>query len=162
MFEVIIYIITAIFSFIGIFLTMISLPGVWLIYLSTIIIALIDKFQTITPEILLILLAISVFSTLIDNIVNAIGVKILGGSIWGIIGAILGGIVGLIISNIFGIIIGPLIGAFLFEYIFGRKGFKESIKAGLGTFLGMLLTVVLKTGINIGIIVFVVSKLINN
>ena len=73
MLEVIIYIITAIFSLIGIFLTMISLPGVWLIYLSTIIIALIDKFQTITPEILLILFAISVFSTLIDNIVNAIG-----------------------------------------------------------------------------------------
>ena len=162
MIETVIYVLAGIFSILGIILTLISLPGIWLIYLSTVMIALVGEFQVITIPILLALLAISIFSTLIDNIVNALGVKALGGSIFGMIGAILGGIVGLILSNISGIILGPLLGAFVFEYIFGKKSLKQSLKAGIGAFLGILLTAILKTGINITIIVYVISKLINN
>jgi uncharacterized protein YqgC (DUF456 family) len=158
--EIIAYIIAAALSLIGLGLTLISIPGVWLIYISTILVAIVNKFEEITPTMLIILLALTILSTFIDNIVNALGVKAMGGSIWGMIGAILGGFIGLIIGNIVGIILGPLIGAFLFEYALARKDFNASLKAGIGTFIGMIVTVLLKTGVNIGMIVFVITKLL--
>jgi hypothetical protein len=156
-----IYILSALMSLSGLALTFISLPGVWLIYASTIIISAINNFQIITPQILVILFFVSLLSTFIDNIINAIGVKALGGSIWGMIGAILGGLVGVFLGNIIGIIIAPLLGAFLFEYLLGKKGFKKSLKAGFGTFVGMFFTAILKTGINIAMIVYIFMKLIS-
>jgi hypothetical protein len=158
--EIIIYIIASALSLIGLGLTLISIPGVWLIYISTIMVAAIRGFTVITPLMLIILLFITILSTFIDNIVNALGVKVMGGSIWGMIGAILGGFIGLIIGNIVGIILGPLIGAFLFEYALAGKDFNASLKAGIGTFLGMLVTVILKTGINVTMIVFVIVKIL--
>jgi uncharacterized protein YqgC (DUF456 family) len=159
--EIAIYIIASVLSLGGLLLTVISIPGVWLIYISTILIATIDNFQVLTPEILLILFSISLLSTFIDNIVNALGVKVMGGTIWGMIGAILGGIVGVVIGNLIGLILGPILGAFFFEYSFGRQTLQKSLKAGIGSFVGMLLTILIKTGVNVGMIIYVVTKLIN-
>jgi uncharacterized protein YqgC (DUF456 family) len=160
MLEISIYIIAGGISLIGLVLTVISLPGVWLIFLSTILVAIVDKFQTITPLILTSIFLISLFSTLIDNIVNLLGVKVMGGTIWGMVGAVLGGIVGLIIGNIVGLILGPLLGAFFLEFFLGRRSFEESLKAGLGTFMGVLLSVILKSAINVGIVIFVITRLL--
>jgi hypothetical protein len=160
--NILIYIFTGLISLLGIILTFLSIPGVWLIWISTLLIALVEGFTVITPTILMVLFAISLLSTFIDNIVNILGVKAMGGTVYGMIGAILGGIVGLIVGNIFGFVFGPLIGAFLFEYAFARKTFNQSLKAGFGTFLGMLLTIVLKTGVNVGIVIYVINKLITS
>jgi uncharacterized protein YqgC (DUF456 family) len=160
--EILIYIVAAVMSVAGLILTLVSIPGVWLIYLSTILVAMIDNFSTITPGMLIVLFLLSLLSTFVDNIVNILGVKAMGGGIWGMIGAILGGFVGLIVGNILGVILGPLVGAFFFEYFLGRKSFKESIKAGIGSFIGMLLTVVLKSVVNVSMIAYVVTRLLSN
>lgn len=160
MLEISIYTVAGGISLVGLALTVISLPGVWLIFLSTILVATVDKFQTITPLILASIFLISLFSTLIDNIVNLLGVKVMGGTIWGMIGAVLGGIVGLIVGNIFGLILGPLLGAFLLELLLGKKDFKQSLKAGFGTFIGVFLSMILKSAINVGIIIFVITRLL--
>ena len=160
--QIAVYIVAAVMSLVGLILTLVSIPGVWLIYLSTVLLAVMNKFQDLTPTVLIVLFAISLISTFTDDLIRVLGVKALGGSIWGIIGAILGGVVGLIVGNVIGIILGPLIGAFLFEYLFGKKSVKESFKAGVGSFIGMLIAILLKTGVNVAMIAYVISRVISN
>jgi hypothetical protein len=157
--QIAVYTIVIILTVSGLLLTIFALPGVWLIYISTVLIAVIDNFRTFTPEVLIILFLVSLLSTFVDNIIAALGVKVMGGSVWGMLGAILGGILGIFLGNMFGVILGPLFGAFLFELLLNRKSVKESIRAGLGTFLGFLFSVLFKTVINIGLIVYVVINL---
>lgn len=160
MIEISIYIILALLSIAGVILTVLTLPGVWLVYLSVFILAVMDKFEIITPTILIVLFILSMLSTFIDNIVVALGAKKLGGSNWGMLGAILGGIVGLVIGNIVGMFLGPILGATLFELIFAHKDIKTSLKAGIGSFLGILFSLILKVSFTIGMIVYVISLVI--
>ena len=160
MLEIIAYIFLGILSIAGVVLTALTLPGVWLVYIAVFILAWMGSFEIITPLILVILFVLSVFSTIADNIVMAMGAKKLGGSNWGMLGAILGGIVGLMVGNIPGMFVGPIVGATLFELIFARKDFKSSFKAGIGSFIGLFLGIVLKVGFTIGMIVYVLSLVI--
>lgn len=160
MLETIIYILLSLLSIAGVILTVFTLPGIWLVYISVFILAWMGSFEIITPLILVILFVLSLLSTLVDNIVIAMGAKKLGGSNWGMLGAILGGIVGLVVGNIVGMFLGPIVGATLFELIFSHKDFKSSFKAGIGSFLGILFSIVLKVGFTIGMIVYVLSLVI--
>ncbi|PKN02642.1 hypothetical protein CVU76_01220 [Candidatus Dojkabacteria bacterium HGW-Dojkabacteria-1] len=160
MLDIILYTILALLSISGVILTVLTLPGVWLVYIAVFILAWMGSFEIITPLILVILFVLSVFSTIADNIVMALGAKKLGGSNWGMLGAILGGIVGLMVGNILGMFVGPIVGATLFELIFARKDFKSSFKAGIGSFIGLFLGIVLKVGFTIGMIVYVLSLVI--
>jgi uncharacterized protein YqgC (DUF456 family) len=160
MLDIILYIILAILSIAGVILTVLTLPGIWLVYISVFILAWMGSFQVITPLILVILFILSLLSTLVDNIVIALGAKKLGGSNWGMLGAILGGIVGLMVGNIVGMFLGPIVGATLFELLFSHKDLKSSFKAGIGSFLGILFSIVLKLGFTIGMIVYVLSLVI--
>lgn len=157
MLEILIYIILGILALSGIILTVFTLPGVWLVYISVFVLALMGKFEIITPLILIILFILSLLSTFIDNIVIALGAKKLGGSGWGMLGAIIGGIVGFIVGNIPGMFLGPLIGATVFELIFAHKDIKQSLKAGIGSFIGMFVSIFLKVGFTIGMIIYVLS-----
>lgn len=161
MWEVIIYILLAIVSLAGLVLTVISLPGIWLIYASTLVAAIMNKFQDITPLTLVVIFVLCLASTFADNIAAALGAKKFGGTGWGMAGAIIGGIVGMFIGGIWGIFLGPLVGATVFEMIFANKDLVTGLKAGWGTFLGILVSMVLKFGLSVGIIIFVVTKLLN-
>jgi uncharacterized protein YqgC (DUF456 family) len=160
MLDIILYIILALLSIAGVILTVLTLPGVWLVYLSVFILAWMGSFEIITPLILIILFILSLLSTFIDNIVVALGAKKLGGSNWGMLGAILGGLVGLVIGNIAGMFLGPILGAVLFELILAHKDFKTSLKAGIGSFLGILFSLILKVGFTIGMVIYVLSLVI--
>jgi uncharacterized protein YqgC (DUF456 family) len=160
MLNIILYILLALLATAGVVLTALTLPGIWLVYIAVFILAWMGSFTVITPLILVILFVLSVFSTIADNIVMAMGAKKLGGSNWGMLGAILGGIVGLMVGNIPGMFLGPIVGATLFELIFARKDFNSSFKAGIGSFLGILFSIVLKLGFTIGMIVYVLSLVI--
>lgn len=160
MLEIIVYIFLGILSISGVILTILTLPGIWLVYIAVFILAWMESFAVITPLILVILFVLSVFSTIADNIVMAMGAKKLGGSNWGMLGAILGGIVGLMVGNIPGMFLGPIVGATLFELIFANKDFNSSFKAGIGSFVGLFIGIVLKVGFTIGMIVYVLSLVI--
>jgi len=160
MFEILIYVICAILAISGVVLTVVALPGVWLVYISVFILALVGKFTVITPTILIILFLLTLLSTFVDNILVALGAKRLGGSKWGMIGAILGVIVGVIVGNILGMLIGSILGATVFELLFAKKDFNTSLKAGLGSFLGILVSIVFKVGFSVGMIVYILIKVI--
>jgi hypothetical protein len=159
MLEIIIYTTSAIFALAGLILTLFNFPGIWLVYISTVILAIFTGFEEITPLLLVILFFVAVLSTFIDNIVAALGAKTVGGSKWGMLGAVLGGMFGFIIGNFPGFILGPLIGATLFELLFAHKDLNESFRSGMGSLIGLFLSVFLKIAVNISIIIFVLSKL---
>lgn len=158
--NIIIYVLLGIVSLAGLVLVVINLPGIWLIYISTIILAIMDKFENITPFILVILFILCLLSTLSDNIAVALGAKKLGSTGWGMAGAIIGGLVGMIFGGIAGMFLGPLLGATIFEIIFAHKDATQGIKAGLGTFIGIILSIVFRFSLSIGIIIFVISRVL--
>ena len=119
--NIIIYILLGIISLAGLVLTIINLPGIWLIYGASLVAGIMDKFQNITPLILVVLFILCLASTFADNIAAALGAKKFGGTGWGMAGAVIGGIVGIFIGGVWGIFLGPLVGAVLFEMIFAKK-----------------------------------------
>jgi len=160
MFEILIYIVCGILAVAGVILTVFSLPGVWLVYISVFILALVDKFTVITPLILVILLILTILSTFVDNILVALGAKKLGGSKWGMIGAVLGVIIGVIVGNIGGMLIGSILGATVFELLFSKKDLNTSFKAGIGSFFGVLASIVFKIGFSVGMVVYILFRII--
>jgi len=160
MLEIIIYIVAGIFALTGLILTFFNFPGIWFVYISTVVLAFYTGFEEISPLLLIILFFVAILSTFIDNIVAALGAKKMGGSKWGMLGAILGGIFGFIIGNFIGFVLGPLIGATLFEVIFAHKELNEAFKSGIGSLIGVFVSVFLKVAVNIFIIVFVLSRLL--
>jgi uncharacterized protein YqgC (DUF456 family) len=160
MLEITIYIVAGIFALTGLILTIFNFPGIWFVYISTVVLAFYTDFEKISPLLLLILFFVAILSTFIDNIVAALGAKKMGGSKWGMLGAILGGIFGFIIGNFIGFVLGPLIGATLFELIFADKELNEAFKSGVGSLIGVFISIFLKVAVNIFIIVFVLSRLL--
>lgn len=154
------YVVLGVIALIGVILTLFTLPGVWLVYISVFILAWMGKFLIITPTILIVLFILTLLSTFIDNIVIALGAKKLGGSKWGMIGAIVGVIIGVLVGNIPGMFIGSIIGATLFELIFARKNFNQSLKAGLGSFIGVLASIVFKVGFSVGMIIYILTLIL--
>ena len=86
----------------------------------------------------MILTALAVFGTLVDNITTALGARKFGGSKHAFWGSMIGLFVGAFFVFPFGIIIGPFLGAFIAELHFQRKSTKDSAKSGLGATLGLL------------------------
>ena len=68
MVDILIYVFLCILAIGGIILTLLSFPGVWLIYIAIVILAFLGDFLIITPVILIILFFLSLLSTFIDNI----------------------------------------------------------------------------------------------
>ena len=85
-----------------------------------------------------ILLALAVFGSLVDNITTAMGARKFGGSKHAFWGSMIGLFIGAFFVFPFGIIIGPFLGAFIAELKFQKKNTKESAKSGLGATLGLL------------------------
>ncbi|NTV78349.1 MAG: DUF456 domain-containing protein [Clostridiales bacterium] len=158
--NVIIYILLGIISLAGLVLTVINLPGIWLIFGASLVAGIMDKFQHLTPIILVVLFILCLASTFADNIAAALGAKKFGGTGWGMAGAVIGGIVGMFIGGIWGIFLGPLVGAVLFEMLFAKKDMTTSLKAGWGTFIGILISMILKLGLSVGIIIFTITRII--
>ena len=160
MVDILIYVFLCILAIGGIILTLLSFPGVWLIYIAIVILAFLGDFLIITPVILIILFFLSLLSTFIDNITVALGAKSLGGSKYGAIGAVIGLMLGSIMGGIAGMLIGSFLGASLGEYLFSKKDAHNSLKAGFGSFIGIVTSIVLKIGVCIGMIIYILTLII--
>ena len=157
MLDILVYIVLGVIALGGVILTVFNLPGVWLVYISVVLLSWFTGFTVITPGILIVLFVVSVVSTLVDNLGLLLGAKKMGASTWGMVGAVLGGVIGLFVGNFVGFLIGPIVGATLFEVVFERKDLKDAFKAGIGSFLGILISIILRLSIVIGMVVYVIS-----
>ena len=126
-----------------------SLPGNWLMIITTILFALWQK-NIFSVYTIIAAIVLAVIGEILEFIAGAAGTKAAGGGkkamAAAIIGAIVGAIVGTVIIPIpiFGTLLGSAIGAALAVLFVERKGGKElkqSLKiatgAGLGRFVGL-------------------------
>jgi len=150
---VIVIIICGVLIIVGLILSLLNLPGVWLIFLSYLIVSLVYNFEIISVGVLLLVLLIVVLSTFIDNVLLILSTKYIGGGKWGVWGAIVGAFAALFMGNLVLSAVAPLVGATLFELAFEKRPFKLAVKAGFGTLVGMIISIFMKFIINVGLII---------
>ncbi|MCX5690557.1 MAG: DUF456 family protein [Planctomycetota bacterium] len=143
-------------SLIGIALTLVTLPGIWLALLSAVAIQawLPGTFSWWT---LGICAALALSGELLEFAASAAGAAKGGASKKGALGAIAGSLLGAIVGSFFIPPIGTIIGAVLgagaavvwVEMALNSRSMSAAAKAGTGAAAGRLLATILKTGIAI-------------
>ena len=132
--------------FLGIFITAVpTLPGMAYMFFVVLIYGVVDKFETMQPEHLLIFGGFVLASMIIDYASGLIGAKFGGANKKSLLTGIIGLLVGLVVFPPFGLFIGLFLGVCIGEIIQGkhRNALKAASYAFLGTLTGMLLSVVL-------------------
>ena len=117
------------------------LPGVPLVFLGTTILAFYTDFTVISQSTLIIFLALTVLSLLVDYLSGIIGAKYSGASLWGVLGAFVGAIIGVLCFGFWGLIFAPAVFVLIFEYL-QEKSITRSAKSAsytlISTVLGMI------------------------
>jgi uncharacterized protein YqgC (DUF456 family) len=128
-----------------------ALPGPILALVALVLISIPGGWALMPLWLLIVLAAVAVAVTVLDNVLPALSSKKAGASKAGVWGSIVGMIAGSFLSPI-GTIIGAFVGALLGEVIFNREN-KKPLKAALGVFRGTMLAILLKLTVT-GIIAF--------
>ncbi|MDO8684797.1 MAG: DUF456 domain-containing protein [Armatimonadota bacterium] len=147
-------------------LIVIGLPGTILIVIEATIYGYATGFKDFSPYFLLLLLVLSAFAEIADNVIGAVWAKRAGSSWQGIIGSVIGAIVGAmagsaivpVIGTIIGGLIGSFAGAYVFEYHRLRDG-GRAVKAGWGAFAGRMFGILLKLLIAVTMAVLFLMRL---
>src|SRR3989344_2375443 len=125
----------------GVFLPF--LPGVPIAWLGIFLYAYLTDFTAISLTAVMIFLALTVLTIILDFIAPIIGAKTYKASRYGIWGSFLGLTVGIFTLGPIGIIVGPFAGAFLGELL-SRKEPKQALKSSFGTLVGFLAGALIK------------------
>jgi uncharacterized protein len=143
----------------GAFLTLLGIPGTFVILLDALIYSAATGWQRLPWGFLLALAGIAVVAEVSDNIVSAVGVRKYGGSNKGMVWALLAGLAGALVlgaalsplglvGGIVGPLVGGLLGGFVGGYAYERaqgRSAEEARKAGLGAVWGRVAGTMLKT-----------------
>lgn len=162
-----------------------GLPGVTLIFLSTLVYAIFTDFEIVGGLILALLFVFAAVAFVADFVATSYGARRFGASNWGTVGGAIGGIVGALagllflgIGSLFGLIFGTIGGVFLGEYLHRRKrepsaagdearvrrarsdggDWRRASRAAGGVFVGYLASAVIQGALGvISVIVFVLA-----
>ncbi len=124
-------------------LPMPAIPALGIIFIGVFVTAWADGFARIGWFSLAVMLALTVFGSIADNVATLLGARRAGASWWGVAGAGVGMLVGLAFG-LPGLIVGPAVGAFAFEYV-RNPDFRAAGWAGAGGVFGFLLGIVAKS-----------------
>lgn len=125
--------------FIGLVLSTVPFfPGIPIIFVAILVYGVAEDFQKISLLFLLLMLGITIFSFLVDNIAGWVGARKFGATRAGVWGAIIGGLMGPFFNPLIGILVGPFLGAVIFEIIFSQRKFQDALKVGFGTLIGFM------------------------
>jgi uncharacterized protein YqgC (DUF456 family) len=130
-------------GFIGALLPVV--PGVPLVFVGTLVYAVLTGFERIGPVLLGLFLVLTIVSMLFDWFAAALGARRFGASRWGIVGALIGFAIGLLVFPPFGALIGPVLGAIIAEMVRGRTS-QEAVRSGIGALAGYLLSILVDLG----------------
>jgi hypothetical protein len=119
-----------------------ALPGPVLAYLALILISIPGGWSLIPVWLLVLLGAVSLGTTVVDNLLPAMSSKKAGAGRAGVIGSVVGMIVGSFFTPI-GTIVGAFVGALAGELLFNREN-REPLKAAMGVFRGTMLAILVK------------------
>lgn len=144
-------------SIIGVVMTLLMLPGMWVVLLTVMLAKLIE------PDIMpwwaiLVIAVIVLIAELMEFLSSAAGAKVGGATKKGMTAAVIGGIVGAIAATflipipVIGSLLGGVIGAGLGTVLVergGKRTWRESGKAGAGAAVGRFAATFIKTGLAI-------------
>lgn len=148
-------IISTVFALLGVVLTAVTLPGIWLMVLVAMLCTWWqpDLYSLWT---LGVVLAIAVTAEIAEALSSAAGSAKTGGSKAGIAGSLVGSIVGLVagtvlipipvVGSIAGGVVGAGLGALFAERGIAKRSWGESYRSGKGAAVGRALSTLIKTG----------------
>jgi len=142
----------------GVALTLVPLvPATLVILLGAFLHELLLGFRELSLGSWLLLGALALLATLLDNLAALVGARRYGASRAGLWGAFLGGILGLSLGAA-GVLVLPFLLAWLFEYLSGRRA-EEALRAAWGTLVGLLGGVVAKVLVHLAMGLVVVRAI---
>jgi hypothetical protein len=129
------------------------LPGPVISYAALILLSMSRGWKTFSIPVLVVLGALAVIVTVLDNVLPVVTARKWGAGKAGIWGSIIGMIAGMFLLPPFGALVGTLVGAVLGELLFG-KAKDRALQAGWGVFVGTMLSLAVKLAVS-GAITFV-------
>ena len=153
---------------VGFGLVLVTLPGTWVIFLSTALYAFFfpfDQGQTHALWVLGILLGLALLGELIEFVVGTFGSKSVKVSNGAIVVAFIGGIAGALLGATFflvgaliGVLLGSFLGALVYEWVV-TKDFREGFVVGCAVLATRVVAITLKGSIALGMGVYATFKL---
>lgn len=150
------YLLLVALQFIGLFLIVFGLPGLWLEVAAFAGFAWLTGFRTVGVVALTVVIGLALLAEIAELVLGGR----FGGGRRAAVGAIVGGIVGAVVGlpipllgSIFGAMFGSFIGAFLLE-LTRRQGTTPALRVGWGALLGWITAIAMKVGVGVVILVF--------
>jgi uncharacterized protein len=147
---------------VGLFLTAVGLPGLWLQVASLGIFAWMGGFVAVSQISVGVVVFLALLAEIAEFLLGGRYARKYGGGSRAALGAIIGGAVGALIGfplpllgSVFGAMLGAFVGAFLLELTTGR-GAGPAVRAGWGAFLGRVVATAMKAGVGVVILVLTV------
>jgi uncharacterized protein YqgC (DUF456 family) len=150
------YILLLILVFVGLFINLLGLPGLWLIVLSALVYDWITHWTHVGLGALIALVVLAAIAEVLEFIAGAAGAKKAGGgrlAMWSaIVGALLGGfflsfLVPIpIVGTVVGVCLGAFLGAAIAQFTVARDA-EHSVRVGVGAAKGRFLGIVVKSTI---------------
>ena len=143
------------------------MPGTLVIFVGVLLYALMTDFSVIGGRLILILLVMSVFAELSDNLLSMLGARRSGasrGSAWavligGIAGALAGGMIAPVIGALIGAFIGGVVSPVVFEYLKSGQ-LASSVRAGTGALIGRIAGIFFRLVIALTMIVISLARIL--
>jgi uncharacterized protein YqgC (DUF456 family) len=166
LYHILLYVVLAALLLTGLALTIMTLPGLWLMVASAAGYALLTHFQFIGWKTLAVLLVWAGIAEVVELTSSGTGAKKAGGGKRGLWGALIGGIIGGIwlsfipipvISTLAGVCLGTFLGAMIGELSAGRR-VHHSAWIGLGAAKGRLVGTFVKLGF--GVVMLLITLVI--
>jgi hypothetical protein len=120
-----------------------AIPGPILAVVSLVLISVAGSWALYPVWLLVLLAAVGIAVTILDNVLPALSSKKAGAGKPGVWGSVVGMIAGSFIFPPLGTIIGAFVGALLGEMLFNKEN-QAPLKAALGVFKGTVLAILMK------------------
>ena len=153
------YLLLAAAQVVGLALTALGLPGLWLQVGALGLFAWLDHFQAVSEITVGVVVFLALLAEIAEFLLGARYARKYGGGRRAGVGAIIGGVVGAtmglplpLLGSVFGAMLGAFVGAFLLELTRGR-GTDPAIRAGWGAFIGRIVATAMKAGVGVVILV---------
>jgi uncharacterized protein YqgC (DUF456 family) len=149
---------------VGLLLTALGFPGLWVQVLSLGAYAWYGDFQAVSQISVGVVVFLALLAEMAEFLLGARYARRYGGGRRAAWGAILGGGIGALVGfplpllgSVFGAMLGAFLGATLLELTTGR-GATPAVRAGWGAFLGRVVATAMKAGV--GVVIFVLTLVV--
>jgi len=162
LFVWLLYVLMLVAQLVGLVLTLVTLPGLWLMVFVDIVYAALTRLHYLGPRMLITLFLLALLAEVIDLAMGSLVAKRVGGGRPAVLGAFVGGIVGAFFFPlgplvIVGILAGSFIGAFALQLVFSGDAV-SSVQVGLGAAGGKALGIVSKVVFGVVMLLLVIVR----